>query len=154
MDQNDWNKKEQKVRRDERRKISKKRRAKGTLYSLVVLIIALLISIGTGFLGLNPIGIYSDGSGSHSIISYEEDHSPDLVETGDQTGVVRIFAKEDQYIYNDLTYDLDGITEVIEQFEAGSTIDLVDQLAQNLAFEEVEKVLNDAQIEYNIVEDY
>lgn len=151
----DWRKKESKIRKDERKRYKGKRRAKGTLYSMLAALIAFLISLFSGLLGLNPVGLFSDGSGSHSII---KDNSTEVVEEAPikmaDEAEVRIIVDGDGYSYQDTVYDLEGISTVIDGIETDSPIELVDQNALNGPFEEVEKLLNTKGLEYNIVEDY
>lgn len=149
---------EKSIRKDERKKVKGKRRAKGTLYTMFGALIAFLISIFGGFLGLNPVGIYTDGSGSHSIIRENEaDKAMEaepvaLVE--EEGGTLQIIVEEKSYVYEGNSYDLVGITEIIESLETTKPIELVDKYAVNLSFEEIEKVLQEEGIEYNIVEEY
>ncbi len=154
MSDKEWNKKEQRIRRDERKKVKKKRRAKGTLYSLGAFIIALLLSIGSGFLGLNPVGIFSDGSGSHSVIKDNEQEQTEPIKMVDEeVGMqqVVIIVSDKDYIYLDELYDLEGITEIVNGLNPDEVIELVDKRAKSLTFDEIEKLLNDSGIEYNIV---
>ena len=155
----DHNKLEKNIRKDERKKVKGKRRAKGTLYTMLGALIAFLISIFGGFFGLNPVGIYSDGSGSHSII--RENEADKAIEAEpvalveEQVGdSIQIIVDDKVYLYEGNSYDLVGITEIINGLEVTGPIDLVDKYAVNLSFEELEKVLNEVGIEYNIVEEY
>lgn len=152
----EWSRKEKEIRKDARRKYKGKRRAKATLYILLGALIAFLISLFSGLLGLNPIGFFSDGSGSHSLIKEQEATVPDkeIIKMVDESNVLRIIVNDDQYIYENVVYDLDGITQVIEGLPTISPIELVDQNALNGVFEAVEKVLNERSMEYNITEDY
>ena len=150
---------EKSIRKNERKKVKSKRRAKGTLYTMFAALIAFLISIFGGFLGLNPIGIYSDGSGSHSIVRQNDEAEsveaePVALVEEQEGGVIQIIVEEKAYMYDGKSYDLAGITEVISNLKTNAPIELVDRLAVNLSFEEVEKVLQEEGVEYNIVEDY
>lgn len=155
----DQRRNETSIRKDERKRVKRKRRAKGTLYTMFAALIAFLLSIFGGFLGLNPIGIYSDGSGSHSIIrENEEDKSieaePVALVEEEEGGTIRIVVEEKTYLYDGNSYDLEGIRVIINGLETTKPIELVDKYAVNLTFEDVEKILQEEGIEYNIVEDY
>lgn len=153
------NRNDQYIRKDERKKIKGKRRAKGTIYTMLGALIAFLISIFSGLFGLNPVGFYGDGSGSHSIIQSkeadsEESEQPISMAEENKGGTVQIIVDDKVYIYEQQTYDLEGITEVIQNLETSQPIELVDKYAVNLTFEDIQKALVEENIEYNIVEDY
>ena len=155
----DLNKSEQKIRKDERKRVKGKRRAKGTIYTMFAALLAFLISIFGGFFGLNPVGFYGDGSGSHSIIQSNdrqqlENEEPISMAEEKEAGPIQIIVDDKTYVYEGQVYDLAGITEVIQGMETARPIELVDKYAVNLTFEEVQKVLAASNMEYNIVEDY
>lgn len=154
--------KEKQIRNDERKRLGKRKRAKGTLYTMLGALIAFLISIFSGFLGLNPLGIYSDGSGSHSLFQDQEpatDSEPvslaeERTTAMDQTmEPPRIIVEEQAYIYKDVVYDLEGIAGVIEGFDSAQHIELVDRNAISDTFKEAEKILNIHNVDYVIVEE-
>lgn len=153
----DWARKEKLIHKEARKKYQGRRRAKATLYTMLGALIAFLISIFGGFLGLNPVGFYSDGSGSHSIIQEPSDKGSqsdpiDRVEEVNESG--RIVVKGDTYIYGSESYDLEGIADLIRGLEVDGPIDLVDEYAVNKAFEAIEQMLNQEGIDYNIIEVY
>lgn len=146
------------IRKDERKRQSKKRRAKGTLYTMFGALIAFLISIFSGLLGLNPVGIYGDGSGSHSLLTPSEQvveaepvsMAEEVTKEADSVGSVpQIIVHETTYIYLDQVYDLEGITEIIDGFASDQHIELVDRDAISDTYKAVEKVLIDYSIQYD-----
>lgn len=144
-------------RKNERRKFKRKRRAKRTLYTMFGALIAFLISLFSGFLGLNPVGLYGDGSGSHSLIKQSSESTAELPavkmaqETEDE--LPRIIVDGGDYIFDGITYDLEGIAKVVGNIDDTSLI-LEDRNAINSVFESMEEVLNRHGIEYEIVENY
>ncbi len=153
------NRNDQTIRKDERKKMKGKRRAKATIYTMLGALLAFLLSIFSGLFGLNPVGFYGDGSGSHSIIQSkdaESEESEEAISMAEENkdGTIQIIVDDKYYIYQQETYDLEGIMEVIQNFETNQPIELVDKYAVNLIFEDIQKVLAESNIEYNVVEDY
>jgi len=153
---------EKKIRKEERKKIGKRKRAKGTLYTMFGALIAFLISIFSGLFGLDPIGFYGDGSGSHSIIKQldnEEGVPEEAVEAttvGEQatgTESITIVVEGDSYLYKDQAYDLEGITLVISELQIDGPINLVDKSATYKAYDQVKMALTDHGHEYTLLKD-
>ena len=149
---------ENSIRRDERRKVRKKKRARGTLYTMLAGLIAFLLSIFSGFFGLDPVGFYGDGSGSHSIVRRNEEIREEAVEpvemADEEDGTTRIVVEGESYIYNGKTYDLEALVMVLDGMEDTDAIEVVDKLAAIKAFEDLEQQLLDRGIAYNIIESY
>lgn len=135
------------------RKQRKKKRAKTSLMTLFAGLLIFLIATFSGFFGLNPLGVFPDGTGSHSLLRDKPAVEAPIKMAEEQTSLV-IYVVDGDYLYMDVTYDLEGITKVIEGIESSEPISLVDKLAQVKAFEDIEEVLNREGVMYNIVEDY
>lgn len=154
---------EKKIRKDERRKVRRKKRAKGTIYGVIIIILILLLLLGSGYLGLNPLGIHTDGGGEYSLIN-----TSDEAETAEETKVVRtakesrsgqleIIVDEGKYIYQDEIYDFEGIKAIVMDItleDGDEKFMIIDKYAEIKAFDALQKLLDEQGYEYNIDEQY
>lgn len=147
---------EQKIRKDERKKVRKKKRAKGTLLTAIAAFIAYLIMSFNGFFGLGP-SEPGDGNGTSVESTVSEEGAS--VENGSQSSEVgedkRIIVDEAAYRYGDVVYDLEGIKVIVQDMDTqGLRLDIVDKFANSQTFDELESFLKEEGVEYNVVEDY
>lgn len=158
---------ERSIRKDERKKVRRKKRAKWTLGTVFVIVLLILALLGGGFLGLNPLQFYPGGEGEYNITrstSTQTDNADQTDSTSDEmTEEVsepsmskrEIAVDGAVYFYLDVQYELDGITDVIEGLEKDDRpLKLIDRAANSKAFDDVEKVLKEQGFEYDVIEQY
>lgn len=159
---------EKRIRKDERKKIRRRKRAKGSLYGLLVAIIAFLIMLGNGNISLNPFGYRSDGSGEFNVVNRRAEQESDDIENSEDiqenasdatkegsSKSLSIAVDEKSYYHMDTAHDLDGIKELILAMEFGEErLELIDRYANSKTFDDLEMWLKEQSIEYNVVEEY
>lgn len=156
---------ERNIRKDERKKMRKKKRAKWTLGTVLVLALLLLALLGGGFLGLNPLQFYPGGEGEYNVMRSSSSESTQEATSESETMTEEtsepsmskreIRVDGEVYYYFDEQYDLTGIEEVIKGLEKdGRPLKLIDKVAGSKAFDDVEKILKEEGFEYDIIEQY
>jgi len=153
LDRREMNRSEKSIRKDERKKVRKKRGAKKTLIGTGVVGALLFLLLGSGYVGLNPFGIRSDGSGELGIL---QNSSKKVEEKGvSQTAHQKIVVEGETCYYEAQSYTVKEMIEIIEKMKVtDELLDLVDKVAVAKAFDEIEKALQAQGIEYKTVEDY
>lgn len=147
---------EKRIRKDERKRVRRKRGARKSIYGTGILVLLILILLGSGYIGVDPIGFRGDASGEFSLIKkLSKNESEETSKRANQAENVKIIVEDEVCYYNQVTYDLEGIKEQIELMEETDNIlDLVDKVAEAKFFAEIEKILQNKGIEYNIIEEY